>query len=135
DIFESTHHLEPGGLRMELMIETPQAIINSRGEFALPSLVDAARGRCRGAHFGPYDYTAAFNITAAHQHLLHPACDHARQVMLVCLAQRGIFLSDGPTNILPISREGDVRTIHRAWRLHAEHIRHSLSNGFYPGWD
>jgi len=135
DVFESIHALEPGALRMEFMIETPQAIIDSRGEFALPSLVDAARGRCRGAHFGPYDYTAACNITAAHQHMMHPACDYARQAMLVCLAQRGIFLSDGPTNILPISREGDVRTIHRAWRLHAEHIRHSLLNAFYQSWD
>jgi len=135
DVFESVHGLEAGALRMEFMIETPQAIINSRGEFALPSLIDAARGRCRGAHFGPYDYTAACNITAAHQHMMHPACDYARQAMLVCLAQRGIFLSDGPTNILPISREGDVRTIHQAWRLHAEHIRHSLLNAFYQSWD
>lgn len=135
DVFESIHGLEAGGLRMEFMIETPQAIINSRGEFALPSLVDAARGRCRGAHFGAYDYTAARNITAAHQHMLHPACDYAREAMLVCLAQRGIFLSDGPTNIMPISREGDVRTIHRAWRVHVEHIRHSLLNAFYQGWD
>src|SRR5919197_1583419 len=25
--------------------------------------------------------------------------------------------------------------VHRAWRLHVEHIRHSLVNGFYQGWD
>jgi hypothetical protein len=25
--------------------------------------------------------------------------------------------------------------VHRAWRLHAEHIRHSLEGGFYQGWD
>ena len=25
--------------------------------------------------------------------------------------------------------------MHRAWRLHAEHVRHSLVNGFYQGWD
>ena len=25
--------------------------------------------------------------------------------------------------------------VHRAWRLHADHIRHSLVNGFYQGWD
>lgn len=135
DVLESHHGLDANSLRMEFMIETPQAIINSRGEFALPLLVDAARGRCRGAHFGAYDYTAACNITAAEQHMMHPACDYARHAMLVCLAQRGIFLSDGATNILPVSREGDSRVVHRAWRLHSTHIRHSLSNGFYQGWD
>ena len=25
--------------------------------------------------------------------------------------------------------------MHRAWRLHSEHIRHSLVTGFYQGWD
>ncbi len=135
DIFEQEHGLEPGSLRMEFMIETPQSILNARGEFAMPALVEASRGRCRGAHFGTYDYTALCNITAAHQHMLHPACDYARQAMLVCLAQRGIFLSDGATNIMPISREGDAGAIHRAWRLHVEHVRHSLVNAFYQGWD
>jgi hypothetical protein len=120
---------------MELMIETPQSIINSRGEIALPALVDAARGRCRGAHFGTYDYTAACNVTASEQNMLHPACDYARQAMLVSLAQRGVFLSDGATNIMPISRTGDSGPVHRAWRLHIEHIRHSLVNAFYQGWD
>jgi citrate lyase beta subunit len=135
DVFEGEHGLHRGSLRMEFMIETPQSIVNTRGEFALPGLVAAARGRCRGAHFGTYDYTALCNITAAHQHMLHPACDYARQAMLVCLAQRGIFLSDGATNIMPISRDGDVGAIHRAWRLHVEHIGNSLVNAFYQGWD
>ncbi len=135
EMFESNRGLIAGVLRMELMVETPQSIVNSRGEFALPSLVDAARGRCRGAHFGTYDYTAACNVTASEQNMLHPACDYARQAMLVTLAQRGIFLSDGATNIMPISREGDPAVVHRAWRLHVEHIRHSLVNAFYQGWD
>ncbi len=135
DLFESARGLTPGTLRMELMIETPQSIINSRGEIALPALVDAARGRCRGAHFGTYDYTAACNVTASEQNMLHPACDYARQAMLVSLAQRGLFLSDGATNIMPISRTGDAAAVHRAWRLHIEHIRHSLINAFYQGWD
>lgn len=135
DIFETARGLELGTLRMELMVETPQSIINSRGEIALPALVDAARGRCRGAHFGTYDYTAACNVTASEQNMLHPACDYARQAMLVSLAQRGVFLSDGATNIMPISRTGDAAMVHRAWRLHIEHIRHSLVNAFYQGWD
>jgi len=135
EILESAHKLPAGALRMEIMIETPQAIINSRGESGIPALIDAARGRCRGAHFGSYDYTSLCNITASHQTLLHPACDYARQAMLVSLAQRGVFLSDGVTNILPISREGDAAVIHRAWRLHVEHVRNGLINGFYQGWD
>lgn len=135
ELFEAERGLAAGSLRMELMVETPQSIINSRGEFALPSLVEAAGGRCRGAHFGTYDYTASCNVTASEQNMLHPACDYARQAMLVCLAQRGIFLSDGATNIMPISRDGDAGVVHRAWRLHIAHIRHSLVNAFYQGWD
>jgi len=34
--------------------------------------------------------------------------------------------------VMPI---GPRDVVHRAWRLHAEHIRHSLVNGFYQGWD
>ena len=30
---------------------------------------------------------------------------------------------------------GSREAVHRAWRLHAEHIRHSLVTGFYQGWD
>src|SRR4029077_1782885 len=41
-------------------------------------------------------------------------------------------LSDGATNLLPI---GPREVVHRAWRLHAGHVRHSLVSGFYQGWD
>jgi hypothetical protein len=30
---------------------------------------------------------------------------------------------------------GSRDVVHRAWRLHAEHVRHSLVTGFYQGWD
>ena len=84
------------------MIETPQSIINHRGEIGLHSLVDAADGRCGSIHFGVYDYTASVGITAAYQAMGHPACDFARQMMLVSMAGTGIHLSDGATNILPV---------------------------------
>src|SRR5207247_246674 len=29
----------------------------------------------------------------------------------------------------------NTRAVHRAWRLHYGHIRHSLVTGFYQGWD
>src|SRR5438270_2396217 len=32
-------------------------------------------------------------------------------------------------------RDENTRVVHRAWRLHAEHVRHSLVSGFYQGWD
>ena len=129
DIFDA---LEPklglpcGALKMEFMIETTQVIA------ILQELPGAARGRAVAAHFGTYDYTASCNITAAHQRMDHPACDHARHAMQVAYAGTGLWLCDGATNIMPI---GDRATIHAAWRLHVDHIRHSLVNAYYQGWD
>jgi hypothetical protein len=59
DLLEKKTGLTNGALRIEPMIETPQAIINQRGEIALQSLVAAAEGRCQSVHFGVYDYTAS----------------------------------------------------------------------------
>jgi citrate lyase beta subunit len=142
--------LEPGALRVELMIETPQSIFNERGEVHLLGLVAAARGRCAGAHFGTYDYTAGRSITAAYQTMTHFACDFAREVMQVALAGTGVWLSDGGTNVMPVPLHRDLPdgtsqtvrervenrdAVHAAWKLHFTHIRHSLENGFYQGWD
>jgi citrate lyase beta subunit len=150
DRLESSLRLPGGWLRIELMIETAQAILNSRGESNLLALVRSANGRCVGAHFGTYDYTASRNITAAHQHMLHPSCDFAKEMMQVALAGTGVWLSDGATNILPVpvhraakgglpltaAQASENRSaVHSAWRLHAHHIRHSLIAGFYQGWD
>jgi citrate lyase beta subunit len=149
DALERKLGLPAGALKMELMVETPQSIINERGATGLPALVDAAAGRCVATHFGTYDYTASCNITAAHQHMMHPACDFARQVMQVALAGRGLWLSDGATNVMPVAphRARDDAaltpaqvaenrdTVHRAWKLHFDHIQHSLRIGFYQGWD
>jgi hypothetical protein len=82
---------------VELMIETSLSLRK------LTELVDRTHGRCVGAHFGPYDYTASLGITSHNQHLLHPACHFARSTMLMTLAGSGIALSDGPTNIMPIA--------------------------------
>lgn len=147
---ETALRLAAGTLKMELMIETTQSILNEQGECSLPLLLAAANGRCTAAHFGTYDYTAACGITAAHQHMTHPACDLARHLMQVALAGTGVWLSDGATNILPlplhrvakggkplnrVQREQNRAAVHRAWKLHAEHVRHSLVSGFYQGWD
>jgi hypothetical protein len=114
------------------MIETPESVLDGSGACAIPRFLEAARGRCRGAHFGTYDYTASCQITAAHQHMTHPACDFAKHMMQVSLAPTGVWMSDGATNVMPV---GDRATVHAAWRLHASHVRHSLVGGFYQGWD
>ncbi len=147
---EAAHRLPPGSLRLELMSETPQSIIDAGGRLAIPALVRAAAGRCRGLHFGVYDYTAACNITAEYQTLDHPAADFARHVMQVCAAGRGLELSDGATNILPVGphpetadgppltapqREENRTVAHRAMRLHFQHVQRSLRHAFYQGWD
>jgi citrate lyase beta subunit len=131
-LLERKNGLEAGTLKIEPMIETPQAIINHNGRLGLHSLVEAAEGRCRSVHFGVYDYTASCGITAAYQTMRHPSCDFARQVMLVSLAGTGIHLSDGATNILPV---GDRAAVHAAWRLGFEDNMHSMRNGFFQGWD
>jgi uncharacterized protein DUF6986 len=117
---------------IELMVETPQSIVGPRGEMALPTLVAAAGGRCRGAHFGVYDFTASLNITAMHQAPSHPACDWARHAMQVTLAGTGVTLSDGATNVMPV---GPRAAVHHAWRTHYSDVRASLRQGYYQGWD
>lgn len=149
DLLEKQSGLDAGALKMEMMIETTQSIINREGRINLPLLLQAAHGRCTAAHFGTYDYTASCRITAAHQHMMHPACDFAKHMMQVSFAGTGIWLSDGATNIMPVAphreKEGRPLTqdqidenravVHRAWKLHFDHIQHSLVGGFYQGWD
>lgn len=148
-LLESKLDLKPGSLKLELMVETPQSIFNAGGESHLPLLVRAGEGRIVGAHFGVYDYTALCEITAAHQHMRHPACDFARHMMKVALAQTGISVSDGATNIMPVgphrAKEGkklsakqvaaNNAAVHRAWKLAFDDTTHSLAHGFYQGWD
>jgi citrate lyase beta subunit len=146
DRLEPALGLPDGSLRLEIMIETPQSILNERGSSNLPLLAAAARGRCVAAHFGTYDYTAACNITAEHQSMTHPVCDFAKHMMQVAYAGTGLWLSDGATNVLPVPPhrgseltaaqiEENRAVVHRAWKLHAGHVRHSLVGGFYQGWD
>jgi citrate lyase beta subunit len=133
-------------LKMEMMIELTQTLVDRRGRVQLPRLARAAKGRCVGAHFGTYDYTASCSITAAHQHMAHPACDFAKHMMQVAFSSTGINLSDGATNVMPApphkganltdaQRNENIRVVHAAWKLAFGHIRHSLEGGFYQGWD
>lgn len=146
---EEQNGLPAGVLKLEIMVETPQSILDLAGRSALPGLVDAAAGRCTGAHFGTYDYTALCGITAAHQDATHPACDFARHMMQVSLAGRGLFLSDGATNIMPVgphrAPKGGTLTpeqkatnravVHSVWKRCFDDNRHSLRHAYYQGWD
>ncbi|HJX29206.1 MAG TPA: phosphoenolpyruvate kinase [Thermoanaerobaculia bacterium] len=150
DLLEPALGLPAESLRLEIMIETPQSILNGQGVSNLPLFAEAARSRCVAAHFGTYDYTASSNITAAWQSMTHPVCDFAKHMMKVAYAGTGLWISDGATNVLPVpphraAKEGPALTpaqieenravMHRAWRLHHDHVRHSLIGGFYQGWD
>jgi citrate lyase beta subunit len=140
--------LRDGALRLELMIETPQSVIGADGRAIIRDLVHAGAGRIRGAHFGTYDYTASCGITASWQHMQHAVCGFAKHVMQISLAQTGVWLSDGATNVLPTpihrpgatplsdeQRQENRASVHRAWRLHFADVQQSLVNGFYQGWD
>lgn len=149
ELLEARFGLRERSLRFEIMVETPQIVLDADGRCPLPRVLDAAGGRLLAAHFGTYDYTAACNITAAHQRMHHPSCEFARHLMQVTLAGTGVWLSDGATTVLPvpphrISDAGALapeqaaeneRVVHRAWRMHYEDVRGSLERGFYQGWD
>ena len=149
EALETKTGIPTGSLKMELMIETPQSILDSNGNSALPTLVKAADGRCIGAHFGVYDYTASANITAEYQSMTHPVCDFARHMMQVALGGTGIRLSDGATNIMPVGphrpteekpltesqMEENRQVVYQAWILNFTNIQHSLKHGYYQGWD
>lgn len=150
DILEKQHKLPVGSLKIEIMIETTLAVINEDGYSPMPQMAKAGRGRVVAAHFGTYDYTASCNITAAHQTMDHPACDFARHMMKVAYGGQPIWLSDGATNVMPVGPHREAKggpkltetqqrenaeVVHRAWRLAFGHIRHSLRNAFYQGWD
>jgi citrate lyase beta subunit len=142
--------LPDGALRFEVMVETPQIVLDATGVSLLPSVFDVSQGRLSGAHFGTYDYTAGVNVTAAHQRMRHPACDFAKHMMQVAFAGTGVWLSDGSTTVMPVpvhhaqpdgppltsaQRAENRAGVHRAWKLHFDDIQHSLIGGFYQGWD
>ncbi len=142
--------LGDGALRFEVQVEVPQIILDATGRSLLPRVLDASGGRLTGVDFGTYDYTAGCGITAAYQHLRHPACDFAKHVLQVAFAGTGVWLADGSTALLPVplhargaggpavtdeQRAENVASVHAGWRRHFDDVRHSLAGGFYQGWD
>ncbi|MDQ3734184.1 MAG: aldolase/citrate lyase family protein [Actinomycetota bacterium] len=132
DELEAAHGLAAGQLGLELQVETPQAVLGSDGRASLAPMVHAAGARCRGLHFGTYDYSASLGIAAAHQASDHPAADHAKATMQLAVAGTRAAAVDGSTNILPV---GSSQQVNAGWRLHAGLVRRALERGFYQGWD
>ncbi|MFL5813538.1 MAG: DUF6986 family protein [Bdellovibrionia bacterium] len=146
---ETKLKLPAGVLRFEIMVETPQVLMNRRGHCELPLMIEASQGRLEAAHFGAYDYTASCGVAAAHQTLGHPACDFARQMMKLAFSGTSVRLSDGATNEMPIgphrSKDGkpispaqmeeNRAVVHRAWKKSYQDVSRSLLQGFYQGWD
>ena len=124
--------LEPGALRFEIQVETPQAVLGPDGTALVARMVHAGGGRLTGLHYGTYDYSASLGIAAEYQSLEHPVADHAKVVMQAAAAGTGVRLSDGSTNVLPV---GDADAVHAAWRHHLRLVRRSLERGIYQGWD
>lgn len=146
EIIEESTNLESGSLKMEMMVETTQSVMDFEGTNPLFRFIKASRGRCIATHFGTYDYTASCGITAKYQEMNHPVCDFAHHMTKVALGHTGIWLSDGATNTMPIGPhrgenltmaqlEENRKVVHRAWKKGYNHIRHSLWNGYYQGWD
>lgn len=146
EALEEEFDLSDQTLKMEMMVETTQSIMDKNGANPLRRFIQASDNRLIATHFGTYDYTASCNITAKYQEMDHPVCDFAHHVTKVALAHTGIWLSDGATNTMPIGpHRGDNLTeaqkkenqtvAHNAWHKSYRHVRHSLWNGFYQGWD
>ena len=146
EIIEDNSALQRESLKMEMMVETTQSIVNSQGVNPLRSFLLASKGRMIASAFGTYDYTASNNITAHYQDMGHPVCDFAHHYMKLALGATGIWLSDGATNVMPIGpHRGDElseqelaenqRVVHNSWKKAFNHTRHSLFKGLYQGWD
>lgn len=132
ELFEQRLGLPAGRLRFEVQMETPQLIVAADGSVPVATLLHRADGRVSALHYGTYDYSASLQIAAAYQSMEHPAADFAKQVMQVAVAETGVRISDGSTNVIPV---GDPEHVIEAWKLHARLVRRSLERGYYQGWD
>lgn len=132
DALEASAGLPRRSIGVELMIETPRALLTADGRVPLAALVDAADGRCVAAHLGAYDLTAAMGVAANDQSLAHPFCDLARSTMQLAIGDR-VVVVDGATTTLPLG--DDVGKVRDAWKLHASNVRRALAMGIGRGWD
>lgn len=146
EALEKARGWAPGTLKLEVMVEAAQGLVDADGREVLPQVHAAAKGRLRGAHFGTYDFTASVGIAANEQRMQHPACDDAKAHMQRAFAGTGVWLSDGATTVMPVpvhrgaelssaQREENEQAVHAAWKQSVSDTRHALAGGFYQGWD
>lgn len=146
ETIEANTEIANGALKMEMMVETTQAVIDKDGRNPLRAYLEASKGRMIATAFGTYDYTAACNITAKYQDMGHAVCDFAHHFMKVSLGATGIWLSDGATNVMPIGPHRGANltaeqlaenkaVVFRSWKKAFNHTRYSLWKGLYQGWD
>jgi len=143
---EKDRKLPKESIGIELMIETPDAILDKRGRIAIPGLIKAARGRCHSVHFGAYDYTAALGISASFQDIRHPACGFARSVIQAACAGLRVRVVDSVTTLMPVpvykdetlteaQRTENLRSVHAGWLKHFRNVSDSMAGGFNQSWD
>ena len=143
---EEERGLPLGSIGVELMIETPGAVIGMDGRIAVRDLVEASSGRCTSVHFGAYDYTGALGISASYQDIRHPACNFARHMMQASLTGSGVRLVDSVTTVIPVplhkgkslsenQRAENKEAVHAGWLLHFQNVTASMAEGFYQSWD
>lgn len=143
---ESEFAIESGSIRIEFLAEEPRAFVSENGVYALPSLIAAANGRCRGVHLGAYDLLSSFGVGSSSQSLGHWFCDYARTLMQFSTVGLGVWLSDGATNEMPIGKHRGVgltpeqvsenkHHIRSAWRSHYLNCQRAIDQGIYQGWD
>ncbi|WP_295626529.1 DUF6986 family protein [uncultured Corynebacterium sp.] len=119
-------------LGFEIQVETPQSIIGADGTSPLPAMITAGGGRVLSLHYGTYDYSAYLGVAAADQAMDHPVADHAKDVMQAAAAGRGVEISDGSTNRLPVGARDGIRV---GWTVHGHLVRRHLARGIWQGWD
>ena len=121
-----------GRAALELQVETAPAVVDAGGRITVPLLLAAGRGRVTGLHFGTYDYTAALGLSPREQALDAPVADAAKDLLQLSAAARGVAVSDGSTNVLPV---GDRAQVHAAWALHGRLVERGTARGLWQGWD
>ena len=129
---EKTLGLDEGAISFEIQVETPQSIIGRNGNSPLPDFITAGSGRVLSLHYGTYDYSAFLGVAAADQALDHPVADHAKDIMQTAVAGRGVELSDGSTNLLPVGARDGIRI---GWTVHGHLVGRHLARGIWQGWD
>lgn len=129
---ESEFGLVHNSIKMELMVESPLALMDSSGVCPLPSFAEACKERLLGVHLGAYDLTAGMDVPGPFQDLSHPACVYARTLMKAAFGSSSIELADGASHLIPIGEPSDIQSM---WGRIYQHVRRSLSEGYYHGWD